>query len=487
MKYKIFPFNFEKIDDEILIVGLAGDFAFLSKDDFNRFVEYRLNPNSETYLLLKSKQFLADSKVGILNTIDITATNYRAKKAFLTDFTSLHMMVITLRCNQTCKYCQVSSREQDAKQYDMSVETAYKVIDFIFKSPSAHIKIEFQGGESTLNWQVIKQSVFYAKEKNKVYRKNLDFVICTNLTTDITTHIEFIREHNIAISSSLDGDRIVHNQYRIYKSGEGTYDKVITNLNAIRETYKYENIDCLMTTTAFSLKNTKKIIDEYVKLKFGGIFLRAINPYGFATQHKNDFLYKADKFVEFYKEALDYILELNKSGIYFVEYYTTLLLTRILTPFSTGFVDLQSPSGARISGVIYDYDGNVYPADEARMLAQMGNKYFVMGNVHKNSYKEVFSSEILQKITNESCLEVMPICNQCVFSAYCGADPIRNYLETKDIMGDRLSSGFCKKNKAIFTHLFSLIKKDDEQINDIFWSWINKKPLFRIENENSCI
>lgn len=132
MKYKIFPFNFEKIDDEILIVGLAGDFAFLSKDDFNRFVEYRLNPNSETYLLLKSKHFLADSKVGILNTIDITATNYRAKKAFLTDFTSLHMMVITLRCNQTCKYCQVSSREQDAKQYDMSVETAYKVIDFIF-------------------------------------------------------------------------------------------------------------------------------------------------------------------------------------------------------------------------------------------------------------------------------------------------------------------------------------------------------------------
>ena len=411
MKYKIFPFNFEEIDNEILIVGLAGDFAFLSKDDFNAFIDYKLNQTSETYLLLKNKKFLADSKDGILNTIDMTATNYRAKKAFLRDFTSLHMMVITLRCNQTCKYCQVSSQEQEAKQYDMSVETAYKVIDFIFKSPSVCIKIEFQGGESTLNWQVIKQSVLYAKEKNKFHKKILDFVICTNLTTNITAHIDFIKEHNIAISSSLDGDRIVHNKYRVYKNGDSTYDKVIKNLQDIRELYKYENIDCLMTTTAFSLKNTKRIIDEYIKLNFSGIFLRAINPYGFAVQHQNDFLYKADKFVEFYKEALDYILELNKQGVYFVEHYATLLLTRILTPFSTGFVDLQSPSGAGISGVIYDYDGNVYPADEARMLAQMGDKYFVMGNVHKNSYKEVFSSDILQKIVNESCREVMPICN----------------------------------------------------------------------------
>lgn len=148
-------------------MGLAGDFAFLSKDDFNAFMDYKLNQTSETYLLLKSKNFLADSKDGIVSATDMTATNYRAKKAFLRDFTSLHMMVITLRCNQTCKYCQVSSQEQEAKQYDMSVETAYKVIDFIFKSPSAYIKIEFQGGESTLNWQVIKQSVFYNLPKKK--------------------------------------------------------------------------------------------------------------------------------------------------------------------------------------------------------------------------------------------------------------------------------------------------------------------------------
>ena len=47
-----------------------------------------------------------------------------------------------------------------------------------------------------------------------------------------------------------------------------------------------------------------------------------------------------------------------------------------MTPFSTGFVDLQSPSGAGIAGAIYYYNGDVYPTDEARMLAEMGDQSF---------------------------------------------------------------------------------------------------------------
>ena len=44
-------------------------------------------------------------------------------------------------------------------------------------------------------------------------------------------------------------------------------------------------------------------------------------------------------------------IELNKQGEFFVEDYARIILTKILTPFSTGYVDLQSPSGA-INNVI---------------------------------------------------------------------------------------------------------------------------------------
>ncbi|RAX54011.1 His-Xaa-Ser system radical SAM maturase HxsB [Helicobacter sp. 16-1353] len=484
MSYKILPFNFDNFGDEVLLTGMAGDFYFLKQDDFNALINYTLDSRSQIYFDLKSKNFIADSAKNLRDAIDMTATRYRSKKGFLREFTNLHMMVITVRCNQICTYCQASCEEENAKQYDMSPQTAFKIIDLIFNSPSQNIKIEFQGGESMLNWQTIESSILYAEEKNKQHNKNLEFVICTNLTTNIAHRLDFIKAHNVLLSTSLDGNESVHNRFRIYKNNKGTYETLIQNLKLAREQIGSDKIGALMTTTSYSLDKIKQIIDEYVEQKFDGIFLRSINPYGFAEENKDKIGYHTNKFIDMYVEALEYILELNKRGIHFVEYYTNLLLSRILTPFPTGFVDLQSPSGAGISGVIYDYNGDVYPADEGRMLAKMGDKYFLMGNVYENSYSEIFNSKILKNIVNQSCLEILPICSDCVFSPYCGADPVRNYLETKDIMGDRIDSAFCQKNKAIFNILFSYLRKNDKDIMDIFYSWITRRDLKDIQNEN---
>ena len=110
-----------------------------------------------------------------------------------------------------------------------------------------------------------------------------------------------------------------------------------------------ECASALMTTSRFSLGRFKEIIDEYVRLGFRNIFLRALNPYGFAKQYKDKIAYPVEDFISNFKEGFDYIIELNKKGIFFVEGYAALLLKRILTPFATGFVDLQSPAGVGIA------------------------------------------------------------------------------------------------------------------------------------------
>ena len=165
-----------------------------------------------------------------------------------------------------------------------------------------------------------------------------------------------------------------------------------------------------------------------------------------------------------------------------MEYLAALLLTRILTPFSTGFVDLQSPSGAGISGVIYDYNGDVYPADEARMLSRMGDEKFLMGNVFQDDYFEIFKGTVLRDIIENSCVEIIPSCFSCAFQTYCGADPIRNYVDQGDIVGHRPSSNFCKKNMSIIRWLFEKLKENDEIITDVFWSWVTRRPNKRIHN-----
>jgi His-Xaa-Ser system radical SAM maturase HxsB len=482
--YTILPLRFRRIDGMVLITGEAGDFHFLEPNDFHDFIEENLDSNHPDYHDLKSKDFLAEGQEDLVRAIDMTATRYRSRKHFLNFFTSLHMMVITLRCNQRCEYCQVSCEGEEALKTDMSPDTARKIVDVIFMSPSPDIKIEFQGGEPLLNWAAIEATVEYAKEKNLVAGKRLSFVICTNLTAIDEEKLRFLNLHGISISTSLDGPQDIHNANRIFRIGGGTYSTFINRLEMSRKGLAEDGIAALMTTTLTSVNRLQEVVDEYVRLGFAGVFIRALNPYGFAHENVEKLGYSMKTFTDSFKSVLDYIIDLNLRGTPFVEYYTALLLTRILTPFSTGFVDLQSPSGAGISGVIYDYNGNVYPADEARMLSRMGDNHFVMGNVYSDSYQSIFKGEVITNIVNGSCLEIMPECADCAYLPYCGADPIRNYLETKDIVGKRPKSAFCDKHTRIFDHLFSLLREGDRDKLDVLWSWITRRSLQEIRNEN---
>ncbi|MDH8346292.1 His-Xaa-Ser system radical SAM maturase HxsB, partial [Klebsiella pneumoniae] len=66
-------------------------------------------------------------------------------------------------------------------------------------------------------------------------------------------------------------------------------------------------------------------------LRFDGIFLRALSPYGFAVKTKQVQKYDAKRWLAFYRRGLRYILDLNRNGTPFVEFYTALVLARMLT------------------------------------------------------------------------------------------------------------------------------------------------------------
>ena len=70
-----------------------------------------------------------------------------------------------------------------------------------------------------------------------------------------------------------------------------------------------------MTTTKASLDRPREIIDTYVEHGFHEIFLRPLSPYGFAMKTKSFSAYDIDRWLEFYREGLDYILELNEQGV----------------------------------------------------------------------------------------------------------------------------------------------------------------------------
>ena len=480
------PFVFKEFDENsILLVNYAGEHLFIDKKDFSALIEYLLDKSSNIYKTLKSKFFIYSTLEELYSAVELLANQIRTKQQYLLEFTSLHMVEVTPMCNLKCNYCHASTVSADEKeeklQNNFKKEIIDKIIETIFKSTSHNIKIELQGGEPLVNWEFSKYLIENSYKKGLEYSfKKVEIILCTNLLLIDEEKLNFLKKYNVLVSTSLDGTREMHDAHRVTYSGKGTYDTFIKKLELTREVLGHNSVGALLTVTKTNLYKLPDVVDEYIRLGFDGIFIRALNPYGRATKNEIDLGYDTEDFVEQYKKTLAYIIDLNLKGYLFVDYYASLLMRRILTPFSTGFMDLQTPAGAGISGAMYDFNGNVYPTDEGRMLARIGNDIFKIGNVMTDSYSDIFTNEKLVNITRSSIIQATPGCYNCIYNIYCGSDPIRNYVECGDIVGYRPGSDFCKKNTLIFEHLMRIIKDNNPSIMNVFWSWINKKSIGEI-------
>jgi His-Xaa-Ser system radical SAM maturase HxsB len=451
------------------VTNIAGEYCFLNNSKFEAFIHRTLLADSNEYKELKSKHFLFDSDSKL--PIELLAIKYRTKKSFLEGFTKLHLFIVTLRCDHRCQYCAASSVPANQSGYDMNQATAKKAADLMLNCPSDTLKVEFQGGEPLLNFNTVRYITEYVSNK-AADKKEVDFVLCTNLASLDRHKLDYIRDHSLFISTSFDGPRYIHDANRHFCNGS-SYDVTVDRIKAVISELGKDRVSALMTTTALSINHPKEIIDEYARLGLNTIFLRSIRPYG--RSQTTDDQYPVSKFLDFYRQALAYIINLNRTGTYFVEGFAQVLLGKILTPFATGFVDLQSPGGAGISFVAYNYDGEVYASDEGRMLAKTGDSTFRMGSALTDSYSQIFGGPTVRALVENSCVETLPGCSECAFQVYCGADPIHYYTRHGDIVGHRPTSDFCMQNKAIIGLLLEYIRNGDDFTRELFLSWISPR------------
>jgi His-Xaa-Ser system radical SAM maturase HxsB len=468
-EYQLLPFRFIKLDhSRYVLTNVAGEYIVTDREALVRLIKKSLDPQSDIYSKLQSRHFLIDSKNSAA--LQLLATKYRTKQAPLAEFTGLHMFVPTLRCNTSCCYCQVSRKSASAGGFDMTEAIADQAIGFMFRSPSTALKLEFQGGEPLLNFGLVKYIVEKARSLSRQGGRPLAIVICSNLSLISDDILEFCGEHDICFSTSLDGPRKLHNQNR--PSAEfDSYERTCAGMARVRERLGVERVSALLTTTRYSLSQPTEIVDEYLKQGLTSIFLRPINPYGYAVAGVTT-QYSPAEWLDFYKKALDYMINLNLKGIRIREEYTALLLRRILTPFGTGFVDLQSPAGIGISAVIFNHDGNVYPSDESRMLAEMGDQKFCLGNLLSGSYEDMMLSDILIDTLSETMAECVPCCTDCGFQPYCGADPVRHYRLQGDIVGYKPTSEFCQRHMGLFRHLIGLLEEQGRSA-EVLMRWLH--------------
>lgn len=472
-KYKnISPFRFFKKKNFYFITNDVGAYARLSEEKFNEYIEDRLDKNSPEYQDLCEKGFILEGF-----SMEKASEDFYKKRQYLSAGPTLHIMVLTLRCNHRCIYCHASAQDMSAKETDMDKNTAAKVLDKIFQSTSNFIAIEFQGGEPMVNWPIIEYVVKEAKKKAKETGKEVELRLVSNFSLMTDEKFDYLIKNKVSMCTSLDGPKELHNKNRPMAGdmdGHKNIDNWIKKFNdiypSIKEKGYINKMGAIVVISKYSLNYHKEIIDEYIRSGFSSIFLRPLNPFGHSGESWEQTSYKIDDFIDFYKKTLDYIIDINLAGTYFEEKLAKVFLAKIITPGDPNMMEIRNPCGAGIGQLAYNYNGDVYTCDEGRMMSMMGDESFKIGNVAENTYEEMVSSPVTRTLCSASCLESLPYCSDCAYLPYCGVCPIYNYFEQGNIFGQMPNNERCKMNMAILDHLFE--KMEDKKIKNIFYDWV---------------
>ena len=451
---QLLPLRFERAETHYLVSNMVGDFISLSSDELTRLVDLRVRPGDGLYEKAYAAHLISGANQKAQR--QLFAFRLRSRLAFLRETTPLHIFVVTLRCEHSCPYCQVSRQSTDRTRFDMSEETARHALDIALESPSTRIKIEFQGGEPLLNFPLISTIVSEAKAKAAAANKKVDFVIASNLALLDDTILAFCKTNDVLLSTSLDGPADLHNKNRP-RPGGNSHDLATKGISRAQAVLGPERVGALMTTTEASLDRVEDIVDEYLRLNLDGIFLRPLSPYGFAVKTKAFRKYGAVNWLAFYERGLKYVLEINRRGRHFPEFYASLILKRMLTDRPLGYVDLRSPAGIGLGALVYNYDGKVFASDEGRMLAEMGDRTFELGTV-ADSYSSLVFSDKLIGLIGASLTQCAPECSDCVFEAHCGADPVYHHATQADPLGIKPLSEFCARQKGVMRLLLELLE-----------------------------
>ncbi|HVE12063.1 MAG TPA: His-Xaa-Ser system radical SAM maturase HxsB [Elusimicrobiota bacterium] len=464
---------YRKVGERYLVTNDIGHFAQLEPADFKAYLSGSLQKGGELWKELQGKGFVRDHL-----DFDGLAEEYRNKNNFLFTAAPLHIIVTTLRCNYRCLYCHSSVVGLDQVDKDMTLETAKKTVDFIFQSPAPTLILEFQGGEPLLNWPVIKFITRYARLKNQAAKRNLFVTMVSNFSLLDEEKYAFLVDEKIGICTSLDGPADLHDKNRLFLGGSG-HAETARWLKRFQEQAKgvdgkkHFNPGALLTTTRYTFGRSKDIVDEYVGLGLPGIFLRQLSPIGFAKRSWGKIGYTSQEFLAFYRETLDYILEINRRGTPFFERAALTALTKILRRRDPGYVDLRSPSGAALGVMAYDYNGDVYTGDEARMLAQEGDRFFRVGHVAKNAYNDALDNPVTKAAAMATLLENQPLCSQCAYRPYCGLDSVYNRAAQSSLWGHMPTNERCKLYMGLFDIVFEKLQNPRDR--EVFESWTREQ------------
>ena len=351
---------------------------------------------------------------GLLNSADVYMDKVLEDKKEM--YTKALCLNVAHDCNMRCGYCFASTGDYHGGRKLMPFSVASRAVEFLLESSGnrKRLEVDFFGGEPLMNFDVVKETVLFAREREKEYGKKIGFTITTNGSLLDKKTAEFINENMDNIVLSIDGRKQVNDRMRRFTGGSGTYDDIMPKLKSfvasrgdksyyIRGTFTANNLDFCSDVLHLADEGFKEISIEPVAAEKG-------KAYALKEEHLPRIYQEYDRLAEKY---IDYY----EKGKGFRYYHFLLDLDGGPCVYKR-----VSSCGSGVEYFAVTPDGELYPCHQF-----VGRKEYLMGDVWKG-----VSNKELQKEFSGNTVYHKEKCRECWARFYC--------------------SGGCQANAAAFNN-----------------------------------
>lgn len=354
---------------------------------------------------------------------------------------------VTETCNLRCSYCYERVSEVWNQKRIMGWDTAKKAMDqflfYIQKNEKKKVSVRFFGGEPMLNWELVEKCMDYIKNELSDDIQ-VNYIINTNGTLIDDERARFLAENNIAISLSLDGVKDIHDKFRVYPNGAGSFEVVSSNMNHLIANQCRFNLSVVCTEE--TLKRLPDFID-FVSDKQTECEYRIPVCFNFVQITDDEGQLSDDEKIDLLVAALKYA---NEKEVQSFGGLTHFVLEKLLHNYIGTYC---GGSGSEFS---ISPAGDIFPCSGLDVN---------LGNV--DSFGKVFQSETYRNLCKRKSGNIVH-CRDCEIECFCSggcvadvvskSDQANGYFDgyiegQEERLTEKATRPYCEQQKKMFSKL----------------------------------
>lgn len=265
-------------------------------------------------------------------------------------------------CNMRCRYCFYEDEAANRSQASMGLMTRDTVGRMVQQAleaagPSGRLTIAFQGGEPTVAGLGFFRDFVEDLARYNTARIPVSYALQTNGLALDEDWAAFLARHRFLVGVSVDGDKALHDEFRVDAAGKGTWNRVQKNLAMLQRAGVACNLLCVVTRRC-----AKSAVRVYHALQKTGVrylqFIPCLDPLGEPRGQRPWSLTPQD-YGQFLCALFDEWYRDWETG-----HYTSVRLFEDYVHMAMGLPPSTCASGGQCGAYyVVEADGSVYPCD----------------------------------------------------------------------------------------------------------------------------